>query len=460
MFELLLIATCAVILVGMLWAWDGSQDVFHPLMFIGPMLLLLYGWMPLKLLQVNGLDGYFQIDQLLFVQTVNLLGVTGFVVGCLSVECRDTRPVTSHLRLTDYAGRKLINGALVLGTIGLTAWLVSIINVGGLHAAFSRPYSGGWDDSGYIRDASMLMFCAFTLILTATLKNRTRPVHLLSLALFLVPWIIQAIFTARRGPTFLICILVGMGWFLNRNRRPPLIATAMGGVVIGYLVLFLVTNRGALYMGSDFEFTTDVTTIVDKPDTGNEYIYGAGAMLAAEARSKFYWGRRFLAQIMVRPIPTSVWPNKYADFGLPEMMHNAGTGEGISEILGWEGANGSAPGIIADLWLEFRWLAVVAMAIIGRIYGLVWHKAVTEGGVWTSQYVMMSALSIYLVMQTMEAVIFRLLILSVPVWLVWRSAQRTGNSLEPEIETYTLAEWRESERRLSLRQPAVSLPRF
>ncbi len=37
---------------------------------------------------------------------------------------------------------------------------------------------------------------------------------------------------------------------------------------------------------------------------------------------------------------------------------------------------------------------------------------------------MISALSIYLVMQTMEAVIFRTLLLSIPSWLSWRWAMR------------------------------------
>ena len=135
----------------------------------------------------------------------------------------------------------------------------------------------------------------------------------------------------------MICVLVGMGWFLNRNSRPPLLATLVGGLLgFGYLVLFLVTNRGALYIGSDFEFTTDVTTMVEKPDTGNEYIYGAGAVLAAEARDKFYWGLRYAAQILVRPIPSSVWPNRRPTSGCPSLMYNAGTGDGFSEILGWE----------------------------------------------------------------------------------------------------------------------------
>src|ERR1700738_1178873 len=114
MFELLIWLTIAVVVLGIIWAWDGAHDVFHPIMFIGPMVLFLYGWMRLKLHRANGLEGFFQIDQLIWVQTVNLLGTAALVIGCVSANHRNIAPHTSRLRLTDYAGRKLINGALIL----------------------------------------------------------------------------------------------------------------------------------------------------------------------------------------------------------------------------------------------------------------------------------------------------------------------------------------------------------
>ena len=140
------------------------------------------------------------------------------------------------------------------------------------------------------------------------------------------------------------------------------------------------------------------------------------------ARNHYYWMRRYLAQLIVRPIPTAIWPTKYQDFGVPELLNNAGTGEGFADALGWVGAPGSAPGIIADLWVEVSWLSIAAMALLGWMLRLVWRKAVLKGGPWATQYVLLAALSIYLVMQTMEAVIFRTLELSIPCWLVWRWA--------------------------------------
>jgi hypothetical protein len=149
--------------------------------------------------------------------------------------------------------------------------------------------------------------------------------------------------------------------------------------------------------------------------------------------------RRYLAQFLVRPVPSAIWPTKYEDFGVPELLRNAGTGEGFGDVLGWKGAVGSAPGIIADLWVELWWLSVPAMALLGWCYGFVWKKAVTRGGPWSSQYVILSALSIYLVMQTMEAVIFRTILLSVPCWLTWKWALRARSAKRPLMRHHQLS---------------------
>lgn len=288
--------------------------------------------------------------------------------------------------------------------------------------AFSRSYSGGWDDSGYIRDGNLLLLVGVLLMIAAIASEGPRLFNLLFLGLYGLPWLAQALLTARRGPTFAITIVVLMSWYLFRNRRPPLVAMAATGLLLGWLVLFLVSNRSNIYLGSSFAVKSDVTNIVEQADTGNEFIYGTGSVISTEKRGHYFWMRRYLAQVLVRPIPSSIWPTKYEDFGVPELRENAGTGEGFGDALGWVGAVGSAPGIVADLFIEVWWLAIAVMAVLGWCYGWVWRKAVSGGPAWASQYVILSALSIYLVMQTMEAVIFRTLLLSIPCWLVWKWA--------------------------------------
>jgi len=423
MFDFLLWATIVTAVAGALYAYAGSRDVFHPLIFLSPMLVFLYGWMPMKLDASGGLAGYFQRDQLVFVQFWNALGVLCFVLGCLSVGCRIPRVATPG-KQSERVGRTLLWGGTITGMAGLAAWSISIINVGGLREAFSRAYSGGWDDSGYIRDGTLLMYPGFLLVALAIALWRVRISSLALLALFIAPWIIQAWYTSRRGPTFMIAVVLAMTWYLNRGTRPPLLLTAGAGVLVGLLMLFLVSNRGAIYMGSDSELTTEVTDIVETADTGNEYIYGAGSMLSAEQTRKFFAGKRYLAEVLIRPIPSAVWPNKYEDFGLPELTHNAGTAEGLTETLGWAGADGAAPGFIADLWVEFRWFSMPTLWLLGRLYGRFWRNAQLKGGPWVAQYIVVASLSVYLVMQTMEAVIFRFLLMSLPIWLTWRLAHR------------------------------------
>src|ERR1035441_4011979 len=157
MFEVLIWISIGVVLLGMAYAYAGSRDVFHPIMFIGPMLLFMYAWMPLKLNGSGSLDGFFQKDQLVHVQLINLGGITAFILGCLSLGCR--LPKIQPAALTSSKTRTvLVIAGVFIGCIGVAAWCAAIINVGGLYDAFSEAYSGGWDDNGYVRDASLLMF--------------------------------------------------------------------------------------------------------------------------------------------------------------------------------------------------------------------------------------------------------------------------------------------------------------
>jgi hypothetical protein len=438
MFTVLSYAIAVVIGLAILYAYSNSRDVFHPLVYIGPMMAFMYAWMPLKLDSANALAGFFQRDQLDFIQVLNLSGILCFILGCLSP---GSKLPSSRVRRPRISPHTLTIAATVVGCIGLAAWATMIINVGGLAAAFSQSERSagstvaiGWDDSGYVRDASLLLYPAFLLLLQVAFREGFKISYLLLMTVFMTPMVVQAVATSRRGPTFMIAVILAMGWFMNKKTRPSLALTAAAGLALGFLMLFLVSNRGTIYAGTNDELSVDVTEAVERPDTGNEFIYGTGSVLSTEQRNAYYWGRRYLAQIVARPVPRSIWPNKYEDIGVPELTHNGGTGEGFAETLGWEGAEGSAPGIISDLWMELWWLCLPALFLLGLLYATAWRRAMLRGGCWTLQYVILAALSVYFVMQTMEAVIFRLLLMSIPMWIAWRVSQREGRR-EPGRES-------------------------
>ncbi len=428
MFELLLIAAGLIAVGAAIVAFDGSRDVFHPLVFLGPMFAFLYAWMPFQLWQADGLSRFFDDEQLLHVQLLNVLGILAFVLGCLGAGVRIRKTRVAQRRLGERSAKRLLVASAVVGSLGLVCWLITIHNVGGFTRAFSNSYAGGWDDNGYIRDGSLLLLVGVMFAMTSLSSGGPRLLGISLGLLFALPWSASALLMGRRGPTFALVIVLLMSWYFNRGKRPPVFTFGLGGLALGWLVLFLVTNRQNIYLGSDFNMKTDVSNIVNKSDTGNEFIYGSGTVISTERRDHYFWMRRYLAQVLVRPIPSAIWPTKYEDFGVPELLHNAGTGEGFADALGWQGAPGSAPGIVADLWVEMWWLAVPTLAVLGWGYGRVWRKAVTRGGVWTCQYTVIAALSIYLVMQTMEAVIFRTLLLSVPCWIAFRMVEKRVHS--------------------------------
>ena len=233
---------------------------------------------------------------------------------------------------------------VIVGVIGVAAWTLAIVNVGGLTDAFSTAYSGGWDDNGYVRDASLMMSPGFLLIIAAgRMGGGSSPCWR-----FWPPGFSRHGAAcgahSRRGPTFMIMVTLSMGWFMYRQKRPSLVAAGAAGLLLGFLLLFLVTNRQHIYIGSDQEDHHRRRRHRGEARYRKRVHFGAGSILSAEQRHYFYWGRRYLAQIVVRPVPHSVWPTKYEDFGLPEMTHNAGTGEGFSETLGWEGGEDSTRG--------------------------------------------------------------------------------------------------------------------
>ena len=221
MFLFLIWLTIAIVVLGMAYTYKRTGDVFHPVMIVFPMFGFIYGWMPLQLSSAEILSGFFYPEQLSFVQAINALGVLAFLAGSVSI-----RPVTVPASavggdLTEQMERRLLVVSTVTGLLGLAAWTITIKNVGGLKEAFSHPYSGGWDDSGYIRDGSLIMFSAVVLAVAVLVRGRRKWTALTLVAAFILPWTFQAVFTSRRGPSFMICAVLALAVFLYRRSRPP-----------------------------------------------------------------------------------------------------------------------------------------------------------------------------------------------------------------------------------------------
>lgn len=436
LFEFFAYLTGLAVLAGVVLAWVIHRDSFHPLIYIGPMLVFLYSFLPLYLAitQREELRGYIGDGDLTYVQILNGLGAIGLCAGILlgSGPAMAGRP--QPWLPSDHFSRRLAGAAVVVGLIGLAAYVYMLANVGGFGGAYGRAYGGVWADTGYIRDLQYLTITALVLLLAARTGQRLSGIDWLWIVLFASPWLIHGLLGARRGPTFMVLVALCAGWYFMRSRRPRLTTTMFAGLSLGILLLFLVAHRDQIYLGSDFVFEEGVQSYAFEAHSGNEFIYGAGAILHADATGEYWWGRRYATVLFVRPIPKAFWPSKYdaaaAVLGTPSIKINLGVGtDAFRETVGWSGSHGAAPGIVADMWIEFSWASLLVILLIGWGYGRAWSKAVTRGGLWTTIYCLMFSVSVFLVMQTLEAMVFRLPLLAVPGLLAWWFAGAVGTAV-------------------------------
>ena len=122
--------------------------------------------------------------------------------------------------------------------------------------------------------------------------------------------------------------LVGPSGLRLVNAPEEMLHIADFGIV---LLLFLVAHRDQIYLGSDFDFAKDRAAYAFEAGAGNEFVYGAGAILHADALGEHGWGRRYATVLLVRPIPRFLWPSKYDDaaamLGTPSIEVNPGTND-------------------------------------------------------------------------------------------------------------------------------------
>ncbi len=445
MFDLLTATIAAVCVLVPALALHHTRDVFHPAVLLAPMALFMYVFYPLLLMDTGSLERWFTAPQLEYVQTLNLATVTALLVGCVAggrqtVRASSSSGLAADPHDTATALRRL---GITFGLVSLLTWFYNLGNVGGFEAAYSVVKGGGTAESGYLRDFFMLGIPAIALLLEARVRGRTETWTALLLLAVVLAFLSHGLLATRRGPTFNIMLALIFSWYLVQQRRPSLGLVTVGGFLGGTLLLFLVTFRGHIYLGSDFFSSqrferVDVSEAIRDQLVGsehaNEYVYGTSAILRARGLDRFYYGRRYLAVALVRPIPSQLWPTKYEDVGMSEMLLNSGVLIGTQRTLA-PNLLGAAPGFVADLYVEFAWGCLVAAFAVGWLFGHAWRIAITRRGIWTAVYVSLAAMSVHLVTQTGVQFIYKTLLVLVPTALGWwffaRFAQQPQQRREP-----------------------------
>ncbi len=433
MFDLYTACIAALVVGGMMWGAYQRNDTFHPLVYLLPMAGYLYVFVPSVIPESQLLD-HFTTDELAQVQGLNLVGIAALVAGVLvgdrALRRDPERQDVFTATLTPTVQDRLYRVAIVLGIAGVCIFVYGLTNVGGFVAAFDSPKGGGWAATGWLRDLKLLVIPGIFLLYLSRKGRAWTSADWGWLALFSLPLLSRSLVATSRGWTFMAAVTLGAGWYLAHNRRPRFLTVLAGGAALGVFMLILVTFRGQIYIGSDFfagdrpAFTEMVDQALDfsaSAGYGNDFVYGNYAILLAQEEQDFYWGRRVLAYTFVRPIPSLVWPNKYADVGATGLRYNAGTmGKESTTSVRERIPNGMAPGIVADLFVEFSWGGVPAVFVFGWFYGLMWRRHLVKGGKWSVMYMACMTFSVFAILQNIpQAFVARFLIVVVPTLLLW-----------------------------------------
>ncbi len=432
MFPLYAAATGLVLLVTFLFVCFRHKDPFHPAVFLTPMCGYLWGFIPWVHHSRGLLADYPpSFAQESFAQLVIFLCNAALCIGLVSASPRKNWKHSSVRMtvLTAEASDKLRTVGFVLAGIALFVYWLQLLKAGGFIRAFSRGKGGGASlGSGYLNELVLLCLPAVMIYLFSRARSAFTIGTLFTCLLILSPLLLQGLLGGRRGPTFLACAALGAGWYVFRGKRPPLIIALVGIAMSGLLMLFLVSERRELYIGAEYQFESESfksTVIPSELNPGSTTVSAWNTIIACDYFERFYLGRRFFAQLVVRPIPRQIWPTKYEDLGVAWMVTNPGSGSfSPAEWIRATGAlpvAGSANGFAADSFLEFGWGCLLLCWAAGFFYAFLWKKSITHRGIWVLLYLEAGAVSVYLVSQgMMSAWMYRFLFLAGPTVLIWK----------------------------------------
>lgn len=427
-YESLVWATGAVAFGFVLIGYWIAKDVFHPVLFLGPMLAYSYWLVPLVLTRDSIVWYLLPRAEMIWVQLYYLLGVACLCGGTLlaGVPRKRSEPWLPSPEVS----RQLRRAGVLLGAIGAAAYTFMVASGGGLDVVYAEAHGSGTASSGYIREAFYLIIPGLMLILLSSAGRKLRWTHLMWLAAFATPMVFHSLISASRGPSFMVFVTLAVGYCVVRNRRPPLVVTLASLTALGVLLLLLVTHRKMIHIGSEsleFRGTEAVLEFVGRPTPGNEYVFGSGVMIDASKRDEYQWGARYFIQIVIRAIPRELWPTQYEDaaafFGISG-VRGAALGD-LSDTLGWSATRGASMSLIADVWKQLWWLGLGLLVAVGWVHGYVWRRAVSDGRIWQLGLVLLLALSVFTTQQTLQAMLFRFLWMGGVGWIVWRLMVRS-----------------------------------
>ena len=256
-FQLAAFLTGIVPLAAASLAYVTTRDTLHPMIYLGAMACFLHAFLPLylEITQPDELRGYLRQAELDYAQTIVFLGILS-----LAAACGGARTARPHFRappvpLTSAARVRLVRVGHRARDLGPDRLDLPDHLFGRALRRLRPPVRLVRADSGYVGEAFQFGLPGALLLLLARRGVASAGRDLVWIGIGLLPLLGHGLLGARRGPTFMALVGVGVMWYLVRARRPRLGAALLGGLAVGLLLLFLLANRDHIYLGTQAEFT-------------------------------------------------------------------------------------------------------------------------------------------------------------------------------------------------------------
>ncbi len=315
----ILIVTCC--LPGLL-AWAaGRLDPLEPVYAVAAATLVYFGVMVGVLLQTDSfrmlsIDYREEVPEVLFLAWLALVGFYiayyggGRAPGRLGP--REAMDDATRVRAHRYA-----LGLLFVAGFLLVLWVViGRVPLWSLWV-FGEASYGSWVSEGtgvrlgYLYAAQEAL-PACVLLLTATRRVRRWP-----LTSYLLLAAVTILF-AGLGVRARVLLIMGSAaafYYLERDRRPSVWQLA----VMGFVVLYAIAGALGYYRGPGRVFGQGSVSL---ETAWHEFVEGSGIAVTAAAYVRWVpklgydWGKSFLS-LLVTPIPSALWPEKYLFLGKP-----------------------------------------------------------------------------------------------------------------------------------------------
>jgi hypothetical protein len=425
-----------IALLGIAWAIRVTRDPFHPLIFLMPMAIYVYVYKPLAL-PLGVFESLFTEDELLVGLSIISLSLVALFAGCVSGSSLRRKHLRKSLTVRDVqVSPKELKAikltALLFIAIALFLYYVGLSRVGGFWEAYATS-KGGYaltGGSGYSRDFIGLVVPGVIMLFISMSNRGLRPFDIFLVALSTLPLLVHGVLSGRRGPTFVMLVTLATAWYLARGKRPGFARIFSWQVMGGFLLLILVAYRGSIHLRGDVfsELLSPNERVTQRIFYesggrlhGEELIYGLEMIADVREEGDYYFGRRIATHLFVRPIPSTIWPDKYRQIGMESLLFNGGTA-GMKVVVSGNPyiTPGAASGLMADMFVEFAWLSFGALYLIGFVYGRAWLRATRGEHYWIVVYTILLAHSVYLVSQSMVAILGPVVLTIVPTTLVWK----------------------------------------